>query len=155
MSDLRSRTRTALAVLALAILSSCAAITTGPARTSTTYQHKAATTAQAASSAVATTMLAAEAAADGKAFDPYLSVLVSNAEDALGTAATTFEGIQPPSVESDALRAELVELLGTASDDVAATRIAVRRGDHAKAAEMIEALRSDVEALTAFAEANR
>ena len=53
------------------------------------------------------------------------------AEAAVGatSARDTFASIQPPDPESDALRAELLPVLGQAADLIASMRIAARRSD--------------------------
>ena len=142
-------------VLCLAMLTGCVANVTGPARTTGTYTHKAAATAAEASSAVATAAEGATAGAEGNAMFPYLSILLADAEDALGAATTTFESIQPPTDEAVAIRDELTDLLDTASGDVSEARIAIRRGDAAPLAALADTLRADAEELSAFEEANR
>jgi hypothetical protein len=135
--------------------SACGLGDTGPARTDTTYQHKAAATAATAASSVSTAQLATEAAADGRAFLAYLSVVMADAEDALGAAANTFASIQPPSPQSDELRSELNELLTKSSDSLATARIAIRRGDSASLDALAADLEQDATSLRQFDEANK
>ena len=92
-----------------------------------TYQNKAVATAESALSSVETVRLASEAGSAGNAFGPYLSVLISDQEDALADVQSGFASIQPPDTRSDRLRTELDDLLGTALDHVADVRIAARR----------------------------
>ena len=73
-------------------------------------------------------LLAAQAGAGSNAWGPYLSVLVSEQEDALSGVQGTFASIQPPDARADALRAELNDILEPAVDHVTDVRIAVRRG---------------------------
>ena len=101
----------------------------GPARTFTTYEDKARTTAEAALSHVATVRLAAHNAADGRLFGPYFATLVSDAEEALSGLEGTFASIQPPDGQADAVLDELGALLGDALDHVREVRIAARRGN--------------------------
>jgi hypothetical protein len=124
----------------------------GPARTFGKYEEKAVTTAESALSRVETVRLAADVAGDEGAFGPYLSVLISDQEGALSGVQGTFASIQPPDERSDAVRAELDELLTAALEDVAAARIAVRRGLFDEVAGMAEELAGDAAALMQFIE---
>jgi hypothetical protein len=142
-------------LLVLVLLAGCVANVTGPARTAGTYRHKAAATAAAAASNVATAALLAEAGSEGRAMFPYLSVVISEAEDGLGAARTTFDAIQPPTVESELVRDELGALLDVAADDLTEARIAIRRGDATDLADLAQRLRGDVVSLQAFEERNR
>ena len=72
---------------------------------------------------MATTLLVADVATAGKAWKPYVDVVMSEQEDALAAAAAGFASIQPPTVEADDVRAELLALLRRAQDHVAAVRI--------------------------------
>jgi len=127
----------------------------GPARTLTTYEGKAVSTAESASSAVQTVRLAAQTGSDGHAFGPYLSITISEQEDALAGVEGTFGSIQPPGEEADDLRDELDALLSRALDHVSAVRIAVRRGDLDGLARVAEPLGGDAASLSAFAEDHR
>jgi hypothetical protein len=119
-----------LALVAIAVVTSaaCTPHPVGPARSFAKFEGKATTTAESALSRVQTVRLAADTGGDGDAFGPYLSVLISDQEDALSGLQGTFGSIQPPDEPSDALRTELNGLLGDALDHVAAVRIAARRG---------------------------
>ena len=64
----------------------------------------------------------------GQAWGPYLSVLVSEQEDAIAGVEGTFASVQPPDARSDALRRQLIDILEPAGDHVAQVRITVRRG---------------------------
>jgi hypothetical protein len=101
----------------------------GPARTADDYEHKAKDTAETVLSSVRTAALAVDVATRDRAFPPYVSVLLSNAEDDAGGAASKFASVQPPGAWSDRLRAELGDLLDEAEDALAAARIAARRVD--------------------------
>jgi hypothetical protein len=85
-------------------------------------------------------------------FGPYLSVLLSNQEDALAGAQGTFASIQPPDAASDELRAELGQALSSALDDVAAARIAARRSRFDEVAALVGPLGQDADALRQFIE---
>ena len=127
-------------LLVCVVLSGCVHNVTGPVRTPTTYEHKAAATASTAASSVATVDLAMQTAEAGDAFATYLSVLISNAEDELAATTSTFSAIEPPDDSSLAVRAELLDILSDATDAVAAARIAVRNSTDADYAELIDAL---------------
>jgi hypothetical protein len=101
----------------------------GPARTSTSYKKKAEHSASEARSAVETGRLAARAATRGKAFGPYLSVLLAGAERSASDVQTTFDSIQPPDSRSDQLRQQLDDLLTAAVSGLSELRIAARRGE--------------------------
>jgi len=119
--------RAILAAMAV-VTAGCVSHPVGPARTFETYEDKAATTAEAALSAVSTTMLAAQVGTAGQAWGTYLSILVSEQEDAIAGVQGTFASVQPPDARSDALRAQLDAILQPAVDHVAQVRITVRRG---------------------------
>jgi hypothetical protein len=120
----------------------------GPARTYTSYEAKARTTAESALSHVATVRLAARNAADDRLFGPYFATLVSDAEEALSGLESTFASIQPPNERADAVLDELGELLGDALDHVRQARIAARRGESVDARLLDE----DARALARFTE---
>jgi hypothetical protein len=133
-------------LLALA-LGGCVAHPVGPARTFGKYESKARTTATSALSEVQTAMLVADTASDGRAFGPYTSQVLGDAEESLGGLAGTFGSIQPPSARADAVRDDLTTMLGDAEDHVAALRIAVRRGVHDLDTSDLD---GDVDALESF-----
>lgn len=62
----------------------------GSARTFPVYESKAADTAKEAVSVVESARLTTQVAAEGKAFDPYLSVLLGDAEEQIGAVQGTF-----------------------------------------------------------------
>jgi hypothetical protein len=114
--------------LALALTSACTQ-PLGPARTEEDYELKAASTADAVLSAVRTAELATDVAVRGRAFPPYVSVLLGEAESDADGAVSTFEKVQPPTARSDRLRAQLTDLTGEATDALSALRITARRAD--------------------------
>jgi len=131
-------------------LGSCVAHPVGPARTFTTYEGKAVTSAEAAQSAVATVQLVASTAAAGKAFGPYTVVAVGEQEEGLSAVEGTFASIQPPDRRADAVRDELGPILTSAVDHVADVRIAARRGDLEDLDRVAAPLQADAAALDAF-----
>jgi hypothetical protein len=133
----------------------CTAHPVGPARSSSAYQGKAVTTAESALSSVETVRLAARTGGEGNAFGPYLSVTVSDQEEALSGVQGTFASIQPPGPSSDQLRAELDGLLSSSLDHIVDVRIALRRGQIERAAAVAEPLTADAAELEQFIEAHR
>ena len=133
-------------------MAGCTPHPVGPARSFGTFEGKAATTAESALSRVQTVRLAAETAGEGNAFGPYVSVLISDQEDALSGLQGTFGSIQPPDARSDALRTQLNGLLGDALDHVAQVRIAARRGELDRLPALATPLRNDALKLERFAE---
>jgi hypothetical protein len=132
------------------VASGCVRHAIGPARTTTTYEHKAAATADAARGAVATVLLVADVATAGNAWKPYVDVALSEQEDALASAVDGFSSIQPPAPEADEIRAELLDLLGRAQDHVAAVRIEARRGHLDQLNDVATPLLEDQRALEDF-----
>jgi hypothetical protein len=101
----------------------------GPARSFDTFQAKAAQTAGAVLSSVQSARTAAQLSSTRKAPDPYLSVVISNAEEDAGSAISSFETIQPPDHASDQLRARAESLFSRAVSAISQMRIAARRED--------------------------
>jgi hypothetical protein len=133
-------------------LAGCVAHPVGPARTFSKYDGKASTTARSALSVVETVRLTARAAAEGKATGPFVDVLISDAEDSLDGLAGTFESIQPPVERADTVREALSGMLDDALSHVAEVRIAARRGDLLKLAQVAGPLADDAEVLRKFLE---
>jgi hypothetical protein len=129
-------------VAALACLAGATACVqpVGPARTAGDYEDKATDTAETVLSSVRTASLTVDVASRDRAFPPYVSVVLSDAEDEAGGAASTFGSVQPPGASSDRLRDELQELLDQADDALSAARIAARRVDHDALAAQAEPL---------------
>jgi type IV pilus biogenesis protein CpaD/CtpE len=124
------------------------------ARSADDYDRKAVHTAEEVRSAVQTAVVALQAAEDGRLLDRTLDVLVTEAEDDANGAAETFLAVQPASgAHADATRAELADLLDEATGELAAARIAVRRGDAAARHDGIEPLDELADALEAYAKA--
>jgi hypothetical protein len=138
----------AAAALALGT-TACTPHPVGPARTDDDYEGKAVTTAETALSAVEAVRLASQAA-DRGSFGPYLSILVSDQEEELSGVQGTFASVQPPSEQSDELRAELDDLMSTALDHLVDVRVATRRGELDSLASVAEPLQQDADALRSF-----
>jgi hypothetical protein len=113
------------AVVAAVLLGGCV----GPVRSFSAYEGKAATTAESVASAVQVARVAVTDAADGRAFAPYLSVVLAESEGDAGGSSSTFAAIQPPDPGSARLRTELLDLVGRAESVLADLRIAVRWGE--------------------------
>lgn len=144
----------ALCVVALLGLAGCTPHPVGPARTFAAYEGKAVTTAESALSSVQTVRLAAVTGDRGDAFGPFLSVTISDQEDALAGVQGTFGSIQPPDPDGDALRTELDELLSTTLEHVTAVRLEARRGHLDRLGEAAQDLQADARALEHFIEAH-
>jgi hypothetical protein len=132
----------------------CVSHPVGPARTLGKYEGKAATTAKSVLSQVETVRLAATVADRDKATSAYLSVVVSEAEEAIDGLAGTFGSIQPPGSAADDLRRELSDLLSASLDHTAAVRIAARRGTVRGLGQVAAPLGDDADALRRFLEAH-
>ncbi len=144
------RSAVALLLILVAGLGACTPHPVGPARTFEKYEGKAVTTAESALSSVETVVLAIDTAGRDHAFGPYLSVVVSEQEEALAGVQGTFGSIQPPDERADDLRATLDALLDDALTHVADTRIALRRGELDGLSEPGRALRADANDLDHF-----
>jgi hypothetical protein len=124
----------------------------GPARTFDKYEGKATTTAKGVLSNVETVRLAAQAASRGRAFGPYLSVVISDAEDSISGLQGTFAAIQPPDDRGDSLAQDLDSVLSDALEHVREVRVAVRRGELGELAETASPLAEDIDKLRRFQE---
>ena len=107
-------TATAVTVVVVVALGGCVRNPVGSARNAGVYASKASMSAESALSAVSTVQMVAEAASDDRLFRPFASVAVGQQEDAITEVAQTFRSIQPPDVDSSALRDELGPLLDAA-----------------------------------------
>ncbi len=146
----RTRRLLVLAVMSVFLAAGCVTHAIGPARTTATYEHKAAATAEAARSSVATVLLVADLATAGKAWKSYVDVAMSEQEDELAGVEAGFASIQPPSTEADEVRAELLPLLRRTQDHVAAVRIEARRGHLDQLADVASPLLDDQRDLQDF-----
>jgi len=124
----------------LATLTACV----GNAATTGAYRGKVHLSAEAAASALQTAKLAVDSSAKGNLFDGYLEVVLSQAEDDLGSVQQQFDSIQPPnSAEADRIRDRLDTLLTRGASVLGDLRIAARRdeqGEMIKSAADIPAL---------------
>ena len=100
-----------------------------PARTRDDYAHKSKDTAESVLSSVQTARLAARVGTRGDAFGPYVSVLLSESDDAVAKAQGSYDRIQPPDAWADATRARLGRLLDRSNELVSRLRITARRGE--------------------------
>jgi hypothetical protein len=124
--------RLAVLLLVLPLAAGCV----GPARGTGTYGAKAGQAAKAALSAVQTARLATTQALSGRLTEPYLDVVLSNAENDAGSVQTAFDSIQPPDdPAADTLRQQLDGLLSGGTDGLAQLRILARRGDRPRLAK--------------------
>jgi hypothetical protein len=117
--------RRAVAALLFVGLTACVS----PARSYDAYESKAASTAEEALAAIGTAQLTLRAAVSRKAFAPYLTVLVAEAEDEASAVQGTFDGIQPPDARSDDLQQALDKILEDAGSVLQDLRIAARRSE--------------------------
>ena len=124
--SLQGWARAAAAVLLVLVAGGCFQ-PVGPARTFHDYELKAESTAKSARSSVETAELAVKVATEGKAFPPFVSVLLSEAETDAANSQGTFEGIQPPDHHADRLRTRLASLLIKTGDVLSTLRITARR----------------------------
>jgi hypothetical protein len=143
------RPRAAL-VLAI-VLSSCV----GPVTSFDDFEAKAADTADSAASAVETARLAVSAAAQGRAFAPYLTVVFTEAERDMSATRQTFVSIQPPDAASADLRTQLLDLLDRAERVLSDLRIAARWEDFGSLSQIASPLPSLGNDLTDFSEAHQ
>ena len=144
--------RLRFAVLAALLVAGCSRHPVGPARTFGDYEAKAVSTAESARSSVETVRLAAEAGDDHGGPGPYLSVTVSDSEEALAGSQDTFRSIQSPNEEGDALGSDLDEILASALTHVTEVRTALRRGQFAGLRDVATPLVDDSAALETFVE---
>jgi hypothetical protein len=119
-----------LVAAACALAISC----TGPARTTSAYESKAANTAEEVVSASRTVLLAAEIGDEQRSFPQTISIAIADAEDDAETARDAFASIPPPDATSDEIRATVLPLVARACDVIAEVRIAARRADVASLA---------------------
>ena len=110
-----------------ALLTSGACV--GSSRGDADYRKKAVATTEHVRSSVRTVQLAVQAASDDDAFGPFLSRVISQAEDDASSALNGFGSVQPPSARSDQLRAAVEHAASDAIDVLTQARIAARRSD--------------------------
>ena len=126
----------------------------GNAATTPAYRGKAHLSAEAAVSALETAKLAVDSSAKGNLFDGYLEIVLSQAEDDLGTVQQQFDSIQPPnSAEADRIRDSLDTLLTRGGTLLADIRIAARRDEQQLMIKTAGDIPKLTDKLNAFAEA--
>ncbi|MEA2716690.1 MAG: hypothetical protein QOI99_1007 [Actinomycetota bacterium] len=140
-----------MAATTVAVLGGCV----GSSRATVDYQRKAVATTELVESSVRTVELAAQAAGDRRAFGPYLSRVVGQAEDDATSALGGFETVQPPADESDDLRTQVEQLASDAIDVLAEARITIRRDDVDGLAALAEPLRDAGDQLEQFGEEHK
>ncbi|HEX8099315.1 MAG TPA: hypothetical protein VF660_03830 [Actinomycetota bacterium] len=131
-------------------LSLCAVACVGPAKNFSVYEAKAVNSAESAQAAVETVKFAIQLALTNRAFGPFQSVTVEDAEEDVGTAQGHFDSIQPPDAQSDQLRQQTDDLLSKAIEDVGEARIAMRRGDIQALRGLLADLEKDSDQLDRF-----
>ena len=136
------------ALAGLFLLAACVA----PARSFDAYEGKAADTASSVASAIETARLAVDAAREGRATAPYLSVVLAETEQGAGGSGAIFATIQPPDEASARLRTALLDLVTRAESVLADLRIAVRWGELDRLPRIAQPLQSLGEEFTRFAE---
>jgi hypothetical protein len=114
-----------VAFAALAMAGACVA----PARTFDDFEGKAVNSAESAASEARTAILTSSVAERSRIPGPTASVIVAEAAVGATSVRDTFASIQPPDPQSDALRAELLPVLGQAAGLIDSMRIAARRSD--------------------------
>jgi hypothetical protein len=126
----------------------------GAARTPASYTAKAGTTAKAILSAVQTTKATTDAVRKGS-FGPFTSRIISEQEEAVSKTQGTFDSIQPPNADMDALRDQLDELITQAMQHISTARIAANRSDNEAVLAQAQPLQEDAKALNEFIEAHK
>jgi hypothetical protein len=140
--------RSATPVLAVLTAAGCIQYVS-PSRTLADYESKAVNTAEAVLSAVATAALTVQVVDDDRTIGPTVAVLLSEAESDAGAAASTFDGVQPPSEEAEEVFEELEPLLDDATSRLRDLRVAARRNgadDVVAAGADLARLAADLEA---------
>lgn len=128
-----------------------AAACVAPARTDTAYQAKAADTADAVVSAARTVLLVARQAGHEQMFSPAVAVTVADAETDAASARDAFVSIQPPDARSDEMRRRLVGDVQRAVDVIELVRIAARRAEDGRLADIAGPLEPVADRLDRFA----
>ncbi len=140
-----------LGLVALVAMAGC----TGPVRSDGVYASKAAATAEAAAAAVETAQLAVQEAAAGKLFGRSVAQTLAEAASDAGDVQASFDAIQPPDGQADALRSQLGGLLGPAVSTLEDLRIAARRDDVAQLPRLAAPLPRLAAELQRFQEAHQ
>ncbi|GAA4896274.1 hypothetical protein ACFPM3_15900 [Streptomyces coeruleoprunus] len=123
-------------VLMLMLVAGCV----GSSRTDTDYREKAANTAEAVRSSIETARLVVGAAGRGKSPGAYTSRTLSQLESAVGSVATQFGSVQPPTRDAARLREEITALLDRCRGVLGELRISARQGRLADLPRLAEPL---------------
>jgi hypothetical protein len=91
-------------------------------------------------SQVRTARLAAQSLLDHKIMTPTTTVLVTDAEEALGKVATSFSARQPETTESRKIYDQTNDALSAAEESITDLRIALRSNDLATVRSQVEEL---------------
>ena len=127
-------------------LAACAGPTTGPHD----YRLKLANTAEALESTARTVIMAGDLLDDGRAFQPYVANVISDAEDDATSVQETFDSRQPPDTASDRLRQHADKTIEDVVSAISDARIAVRARalpDLTDALDQLRHLLSDLQKL--------
>jgi hypothetical protein len=135
----------------IAVLTLSAAACTGPARTNSAYESKAANTAEEVVSASRTVLLAAQVGDANRSFPQTIAVTIADAEVDAESARDAFSSIQPPDAASDKIRADLLPTVQHACDLIAEVRIAARRAEVGTLSQTAAPLEQLADQLDAFA----
>ena len=122
----------------------------GPSRTDGDYKRKTAESAEVMISLVESARLVSKLGAEGKAFAPYVSLQLSEAETDAGSVITAYASVQPPSRSADRLRSEALDVLDAAHAQLEELRIAAFRAELDELSELVEPLADIVERLKRF-----
>ena len=120
--------RKPVTIAALVVLSLSACVSSAP--NDADYAKKAQKTVDTVAAAVGTAQLGITALRQDDAFDPYLSVLLGEAEHDASAARDTLDSVQPPGDASDQVRQQVHDVTDEALDLLGQARIAIRREDH-------------------------
>jgi hypothetical protein len=113
----------------------------GPTHGDGDYTLKMASTAGALGSSAQTVVMAAGLAADNRGFRPYISDVISQAEDDATSVQETFDSRQPPTADSDALRQRADQTFEKVVSAITDARVAARSDDSAGLASSAQQLR--------------
>ena len=130
----------------LAMTAACA----GPTHGAGDYRLKLANTAEALESSAQTVILAADLLERGRAFQPYVANVISDAEDDASSVQQTFGSRQPPDHSSDELRQDADTTIDDVISAITDARIAARANelsDLADAAQQLRDLVGDLQKL--------
>lgn len=116
-------------LLPIVVLTSVTSACVGPSRSTADYERKVANSAEAVVSAVESAKMTADVAQDGRAPAPYVSLRLSESEEAVASVETALGAVQPPERKLDDLRSETLTVIGDVSDVLEELRVASYRGE--------------------------